>query len=59
MGKCNNHPNSDTDLICMKDSVFMCDICAKCLHPKDYCKFRASCIIWFMRNNDLDSQEKL
>jgi len=48
MGKCVNHPDRDTDFICMKHNVHMCDECVSCRDPEIYCKFRSSCPIWFM-----------
>jgi uncharacterized 2Fe-2S/4Fe-4S cluster protein (DUF4445 family) len=47
MGKCVNHPNRETNLLCMKHNVFMCDECVHCRDPEIYCKFRSSCPIWF------------
>ena len=48
MGKCINHQNKNADLKCLKYEVFMCDDCIQCRDPEIYCKFRASCVIWFM-----------
>ena len=48
MGKCINHPDRETNLLCMKHNVYMCDECARCRDPEIYCKFRSSCPIWFM-----------
>jgi len=48
MGKCVNHPDRDTNLVCMKHGVYMCEDCIACRDPKIHCKFRPSCPIWFM-----------
>ena len=40
------------DFICMKDQVYMCSECVQCRHPKDYCKFRPSCTVWFLDKED-------
>jgi len=47
MAKCLKHPEIETDYLCMKDNVYMCQECLKCRNPKIYCKFRSSCLIWF------------
>ncbi len=48
MGKCTNHPEKETGLLCMKHNVYMCDECATCRDPEIFCKFRTSCPIWFI-----------
>jgi len=48
MGTCINHPNIETQTICMKYSKYLCDECIKCQDPELYCKFRSACTIWFM-----------
>lgn len=48
MGKCVNHPNRETQFICLKHNIYMCEECLKCRDPKIYCKFRSSCPIWFL-----------
>jgi len=49
MGKCTNHPDRETEFICMKYNVYMCEECLKCRDPKTYCKFRTSCPVWNMQ----------
>jgi hypothetical protein len=49
MGQCANHPNRETDYICLKHHVYMCAECLHCRDPEIYCKFRSSCPIWFMQ----------
>jgi ferredoxin len=48
MGKCKNHPDRETNHVCMKHNIYMCEECIKCPDPKIHCKFRSSCPIWFM-----------
>ncbi|MBW1900036.1 MAG: DUF4445 domain-containing protein [Deltaproteobacteria bacterium] len=48
MGKCINHPDRETNFMCMKHNIYLCDECLKCRDPEIYCKFRSSCPIWFM-----------
>ncbi len=48
MGRCINHPDRETSYICLKHNVYLCDECLGCRDPKIYCKFRSSCIIWFI-----------
>jgi len=48
MGKCVNHPDRETNFICLKHNVYMCGDCLHCRDPKIHCKFRSSCPIWFM-----------
>ena len=48
MGKCINHPDRETSLLCSKHNVYMCEECAHCRDPELYCKFRSACPIWFM-----------
>ncbi len=48
MGKCVNHPDRETQYICMKHQIYLCEECLKCKDPKIYCKYRSSCPIWFM-----------
>jgi len=47
MGKCINHPDIETGIICLKDHTHFCEDCAYCRTPSKYCKFRETCIIWF------------
>ncbi|QTA84660.1 Uncharacterized protein dnm_006590 [Desulfonema magnum] len=48
MGKCVNHEDRETNFLCMKHEVYMCQECLRCRDPEIYCKFRSSCPIWFM-----------
>ncbi len=48
MGKCINHPDRETNFLCMKHNIYLCEECLKCRDPEIHCKFRSSCPIWFM-----------
>jgi len=48
MGYCINHPDRQTQYLCMKDNIYFCEECLTCRNPEIYCKFRQSCPIWFM-----------
>ena len=48
MGKCVNHPDRETNYLCMKHNVYMCEECIKCRDPELYCKYRSSCPINFI-----------
>jgi len=48
MGHCINHPDRETQYICMKHKIYLCEDCLRCKDPKIYCKFRSSCPIWFL-----------
>ncbi|MCD6584644.1 MAG: hypothetical protein J7K96_02670 [Desulfobacteraceae bacterium] len=48
MGKCINHPDRETNFMCMKHNIYMCEECMVCRDPEIHCKFRSSCPIWFM-----------
>jgi uncharacterized 2Fe-2S/4Fe-4S cluster protein (DUF4445 family) len=48
MGKCVNHPNRETNFMCMKHNIHMCEECLKCRDPNIHCKFRPSCPVWFL-----------
>ncbi|RJP81379.1 MAG: hypothetical protein C4522_05690 [Desulfobacteraceae bacterium] len=50
MGKCINHPDRETSLLCMKYNLYLCEECIACRDPAIYCKYRTSCPIWFMDN---------
>ncbi len=58
MGKCVTHPDRETNLVCMKHQVYMCDECADCRDPEIYCKFRSSCPIWFMHKEKKRDERK-
>jgi len=51
MGKCIKHPESETDYKCMKHDNYLCRACLQCRDPEIYCKYRPSCLIWFMDKN--------
>ena len=62
MGKCVNHQDRETQYLCMKHQVYLCEECLKCRDPKIYCKYRSSCPIWFMSKNkegwDLEDRQE-
>ncbi len=50
MGKCVNHPDRETNIVCQRmPARGYCDECleagAPCFEPEVYCKFRTSCVI--------------
>ncbi len=63
MGKCINHKDRETQYLCMKHQIYLCEECLKCKDPKIYCKYRSSCPIWFVSKYqnglDGDKQENL
>jgi len=48
MGYCMNHPDRETQYLCMKDNIYFCEECLRCRNPEIYCKFRPACPIWFI-----------
>ena len=48
MEKCANHPDRETNYLCMKHNIYMCEECMKCRDPEIYCKYRSSCPISFL-----------
>jgi len=48
MEKCVNHPDRETNYLCMKHNIYMCEECMKCRDPEIYCKYRSSCPISFL-----------
>lgn len=60
MGKCVNHPDRETNYLCQKQNIYFCEECMHCRDPKIYCKFRSSCMIWFMtkKSDGLDGDKK-
>jgi hypothetical protein len=54
MGRCIRHPDVETDLVCLKDNIYVCEECAFCRNPKQYCKFRQACAIWFAEHGGDD-----
>jgi len=35
----------------MKHDNYLCRACLQCRDPEIYCKYRPSCLIWFMDKN--------
>jgi uncharacterized 2Fe-2S/4Fe-4S cluster protein (DUF4445 family) len=54
MGKCVNHPDRETNYLCMKHNVYMCEECIKCRDPEIYCKHRSSCPISFLSKKGIE-----
>lgn len=52
MGKCTAHPDRETSYQCLKHKIYLCNECLACKDPELYCKFRPSCIIWFMTKKE-------
>ena len=48
MGFCKNHPDRQTQYYCQKQGYYLCESCLKCNDPHIYCKYRTSCIIYFI-----------
>jgi hypothetical protein len=63
MGKCIHHPDRETQYVCMKHQLYLCEACLQCKDPKIYCKHRSSCPIWFMSKRqkglDADNEEEV
>jgi dTDP-4-dehydrorhamnose 3,5-epimerase-like enzyme len=47
MGKCVNHPDTETSYMCSKHGTYQCEECLECRDPDIYCKFRSACPIWY------------
>lgn len=45
---CEHYNGDDIQYECMKYQTKMCPDCAACKDPELYCKFRPSCMIYFM-----------
>ncbi len=58
MGNCINHPGRETNYLCMKHQVFLCEDCLSCRDPKIYCKFRSACPIWFLEKRRKSWEEE-
>ncbi|ACN17743.1 metal-binding protein [Desulforapulum autotrophicum HRM2] len=58
MGKCINHPDTETPYKCMKHNIYQCEHCLECPDPDIYCKFRTSCPIYFMSKKGFDVEEQ-
>jgi hypothetical protein len=56
VGRCVNHPDTETGYECMKHQVFMCEDCMHCRDPEIYCKFRTSCTIWFLTKKNFNDE---
>ena len=48
MGTCVNHPDRETNYVCLKHNIYLCEECLECRDPEIYSKYRSSCVIWFM-----------
>ncbi|OQY11343.1 MAG: ferredoxin [Desulfobacteraceae bacterium 4572_19] len=57
MGKCINHPERETNYICMKHNVYLCDECLECRDLDLYCKFRPSCPIYFISKKGFNESD--
>lgn len=57
MPQCVNHPDRETNYLCLKNNVYLCEECLGCSDPELYCKHRSSCIIWFMTKK-IDGMEE-
>lgn len=59
MGTCTNHPDRETNFLCSKHNIYMCEECMACRDPDIYCKFRSSCPVWFMtrKTKGLDEED--
>jgi len=57
MGKCINHPEHETNYICMKHNIYLCEECLECRDPEIYCKFRSSCPIYFISKKGFNEPE--
>ena len=58
MGKCINHSDRETNYVCMKHNIYLCDECLKCRDPGLYCKFRPSCPIYFISEKGFDESDE-
>ncbi len=58
MGRCKNHPDRETNYLCMKHNVYLCEECLTCQDPHLYCKFRSSCPIWFIYKERKKEKER-
>jgi hypothetical protein len=60
MPTCVKHPDRETSYLCLKQNIHLCEECLVCNDPELYCKFRSSCIIWFMTKkiNGMDDATK-
>ncbi|THB77883.1 MAG: hypothetical protein D3926_14220 [Desulfobacteraceae bacterium] len=54
MGTCINHPDRETNTICMKHGIYQCGECMACRDPDMYCKFRPACLIHFNSKKGFD-----
>lgn len=49
MGRCECHPEIETNCKCMKYSLYRCEASLTCRDPEIYCKHRPACPIWFLQ----------
>jgi hypothetical protein len=43
-----NHPEKETDYLCMKHQNYVVERSLHCRDPQSYCKFRTSCPMYFL-----------
>ncbi|MCF8069819.1 MAG: hypothetical protein K9L30_14660 [Desulfobacterales bacterium] len=48
METCETNSDSDTGYLCMKHHIWIPNDNIHCHDPELYCKYRTSCLIWFM-----------
>ncbi len=53
MGKCKNHSTVETAYYCGKYKIYLCDECLNCSDPELYCKYRTSCVIYFLEKENM------
>jgi hypothetical protein len=61
MGRCVKHTDVETSYHCMKHDLYLCEDCLTCRDPKIHCKYRQSCVIWFMDKRggkDVDKKDE-
>lgn len=58
MGRCSNHPDTETSYQCQKHAIYLCERCLACRDPENYCKFRTACPIWFFHKEQRRAQRE-
>jgi len=59
MPTCINHPERETNFVCMKHNIPMCEECLECKDPNLYCKYRSACPIWFFhKENEREKRQQ-
>jgi hypothetical protein len=56
LAHCTNHPDRETSYECSKHRIGMCAECLDCRDPDIYCKFRESCVIWFLTKKNFEDE---